>query len=197
MNVITYKEVFPIIKNDKMWLGNGFQSGNAYFVSPNNTDYASGVFDSKTGLVKFRNVVWFTNLEHGRRHQPLALMSMDDQIKFSKHKEIKGFGYQTYDNYDAIEVPFTDAIPGDFEGVMGVPISFLDKYSPDQFEIVALSRYQGTGMSKEFVEAYFASGQTGQISEGHPDLCYYDKNNGNRPVLPYRRILIRHRKPAK
>ncbi len=197
MNAIAYKDVFPLIKEDKMWLGNGFQSGNAYFVSPNNTDYAFGVFDSTTGLVKFRNVVWFTNLEHGRRHQPLALMSMDDQIKFSKHKEIKGLGYQTYDNYDAIEVPFTDAIPSDFEGVMGVPISFLDKYSPDQFEIVALSRYQGTGMSKEFVEAYFASGQTGQISEGHPDLCYYDKNNGNRPVLPYRRIFIRHRKPAK
>jgi hypothetical protein len=114
---------------------------------------------------------------------------MTDNLHF-----VKDLGYQTYDNFDAIEVPFTDSIPSDYEGVMGVPISFLNKYNPDQFEIVALSRYQGTGMKKEFVEAYFASGQTGQISEGHPDLCYYD-NNG-KPVVPYRRILIRHRKTA-
>jgi hypothetical protein len=95
--------------------------------------------------------------------------------KFSKHKEIKGKKYARYDNYNAIEVPFADAIPNDYNGVMGVPISFLDKYSPEQFEILGLSRYTKTkGMSKEFVDAYYKSGQTGQISEGHPDLCYYD-----------------------
>ena len=96
---------------------------------------------NKTGLVKFRNCCWFTNLEHGRRHQPLQLMTMADNIKFSKHKEIKGKAYQKYDNYDAIEVPYTDAIPSDYKGVMGVPISFLDKYCPEQFEIVGIDRY--------------------------------------------------------
>ena len=80
--------------------------------------------------------IWFTNLEHNRRHQPLQLMTMEDNIMYSRHKEIKGIGYQRYDNYDAIEVPFTDAIPSDYEGVMGVPISFLDKYCPEQFDIV-------------------------------------------------------------
>ena len=106
MNAITYKEIFPLIKENKMWLGYGFSSGNAYFGLPNNanTDYATGVYDEKTNLVKFRNVCWFSNLEHGRRHQPLSLMTMEDNIKFSKHKEVQGIGYQKYDNYDAIEI---------------------------------------------------------------------------------------------
>lgn len=125
MNAITYKEVFPLIKNNKMWLGNGFHYGNAYFkimeVDPKN--YADGVYDKQTGLVKFRNVCWFTNIDHGRRHQPLSLMTMADNIKFSKHKEIRGIGYQKYDNYDAIEVPFTDAIPSDYRERKGIVIT--------------------------------------------------------------------------
>jgi hypothetical protein len=84
------------------------------------------------------NSCWFANIDHGRRHQPLSLMTMEENIKFSKHKEVKGKEYQKYDNYDAIEVPFTDAIPSDYDGVMGVPISFLDKYCPEQFEIVGM-----------------------------------------------------------
>ena len=196
MNAITYKEVVPLIMDNKMWLGNGFQSGNAYFMAPASREYASGVFDETTGLVKFRNVLWYTNLDHGRRHLPLPLMTEADNIKFSKHKEVRGIGYMKYDNADAIEVPFTDAIPSDFPGVMGVPISFLDKYNPDQFEILGLSRYSDyPGMSKEFVDAYFKSGQTGQISEGPPDLSYYDANG--RPTVPYRRFLIRHKQVAK
>jgi hypothetical protein len=137
MNAITYKEIFPLIKNNKLWLGNGFHAGNAYFFTPNTRDFASGVYDAKTGLVKFRNVCWFTNLDHGRRHQPLPLMTMEENLKYSKHKEIQGKkAYDKYDNYDAIEVPFTDSIPSDYDGVMGVPISFLDKYNPDQFQII-------------------------------------------------------------
>lgn len=147
MNAITYKEVFPLIKENRLWLGNGFKAGNAYFSSPLSKDYAEGVYDSQTGLVKFRNCCWYTNLDHGRRHQPLPLMSMKDNIKFSKHKEIKGNGYQKYDNYDAIEVPFTDAIPSDYDGIMGVPISFLDKYCPEQFEIVGATESEGKGFS--------------------------------------------------
>jgi Adenine-specific methyltransferase EcoRI len=140
MNAITYKEVFPLIKANKMWLGFGFHAGNAYFSSPLSTDYAEGVFNKETGLVKFRNCCWFTTLDHGRRHQPLALMTMQDNIKFSKHKEVKGKVYLIYDNYDAIEVPFTDAIPSDYNGKMCVPISFLDKYSPEQFEILGVTQ---------------------------------------------------------
>jgi hypothetical protein len=141
MNAITYKEVFPLIMGNKMWLGNGFHAGNAYFSSPALREYANGVFNSESGLVKFRNCCWFTNIDHGRRHQPLPLMTMADNLKFSKHKELKGkTAYGRYDNYDAIEVPFTDAIPSDYAGVMGVPISFLDKYCPEQFEIVGYEK---------------------------------------------------------
>jgi hypothetical protein len=198
MNAITYKEVFPLIQNDAMWLGQSISSGDREFRVPESYPLeAAGwrVDEDGNKFIRVKGVRWFTNLEHGRRHQPLPLMTMEDNLKFSKHKEVKDVGYQTYDNYDAIEIPFTDAIPSNQKGVMGVPISFLDKYNPEQFEIIALSRYQGTGMKKEFVDAYFASGQTGQISEGHPDLCYYDRDG--KPVVPYRRILIRHRKPAK
>ena len=85
------------------------------------------------------NSCWFTNIDHGRRHEPLQLMTMADNIKFSKHKEVRGVGYQRYDNFDAIEVPFIDAIPSDYDGMMGVPITFLDKYNPDQFEILGSS----------------------------------------------------------
>jgi hypothetical protein len=135
-NCITYKEIFPLIRNNLMWSGNGFRAGNAYFRTPHDaTAYSQGVFDETTGLVKFRNVDWFTNIEHGRRHQPLQLMSMADNLKFNK--KLKGkTAYDRYEHYDAIDVPFTDAIPSDYDGAMGVPISFLDKYCPEQFEIL-------------------------------------------------------------
>ncbi len=136
MNAITYKEIFPLIMGNKMWLGNGFRAGNAYFSSPVTRSYANGVFNPDSGLVKFRNCCWFTNLDHGRRHQPIPLMTMADNLKFSRHKGIKNKAtYDRYDNYDAIEVPFTDSIPADYNGIMGVPVSFLEKYCPEQFEI--------------------------------------------------------------
>ena len=141
LSAIIYKEIFPLIKENKMWLGNGFNAGNAYFSTPITREYAGGVYDPETGLVKFRNCCWFTNLDHGRRHQILPLMTMEENLKYSKHKEIKGKkSYDKYDNYDAIEIPFTDAIPSDYDGVMGVPVSFLDKYNPDQFELLGSNR---------------------------------------------------------
>lgn len=168
MNAITYKEIFPLIKENKMWLGNGFGAGNAYFSIPSSqrNDYASGVYDEKTGLVKFRNVNWFTNLDHGRRHQPLSLMTIADNLKFNKKLRGKA-EYDRYDNYDAIEVPYTIAIPSDFDGVMGVPISFLDKYSPEQFEIIK-----------------FRHGDDGKDLRLKGGTC------------PYFRILIKHKKGA-
>ncbi len=176
ISAITYKEVFPQIKNDKMWLGNGFHAGNAYFATPFAKEYGEGVYDPETGLVKFRNVCWFTSLDHGRRHKFLPLMSMEDNLKYSKHKEIKGKeSYAFYDNYDAIEVPFTDAIPSDYKGAMGVPISFLDKYSPEQFEILGLAAGNIRGLA-------------GIASKTGKDGPYI---NGK---LKYGRIFITHKK---
>lgn len=148
MNSITYKEVFPLIKDNQIWLGNGFAAGNAFFrvAGSSSADYADGVYDANTGLVKFRNCCWFTNIEHGRRHQPLKLMIMSDNLKFNK--KLKGqTEYYHYDNYDAIEIPFTELIPSDYEGIMGVPISFLDKYCPEQFEILGATESEGKGFS--------------------------------------------------
>jgi hypothetical protein len=186
LNAITYKEIFPLIKNNKMWMGNGFHAGNAYFSTPFAKEYGEGVYNPETGLVKFRNVCWFTNLDHGRRHQKLPLMTIADNLKYSKHKEIKGReSYDRYDNYDAIEVPFTDAIPSDYDGVMGVPISFLDKYSPEQFEIVGITdRDDNSGIKiKEYTEQ---------------DLPNYGDLNrrgvikiGNEYKSTYARLLIR------
>ena len=140
LNAVTYKEVFPLIKANKLWNGRGFSGGNAYFQSAEARDYANGVYDKETGLVKFRNCCWLTNIDHGRRHHPLKLMTMKDNIKYSRHKEIRGKEYKHYDNFDAIEVPYTDAIPCDYDGMMGVPISFLDKYCPEQFEIMGITQ---------------------------------------------------------
>lgn len=176
MNAITYREIFPLIKEDKLWLGNGFHAGNAYFATPNVRDFASGVYDEKTGLVKFRNCHWFTNLDHGRRHQRLSLMTMADNLKFNK--KLKGkTEYERFDNYDAIEAPFTNAIPSDYDGVMGVPISFLDKYSPEQFEIIGLAAGNIRGLA----------GMTSKIGKDGPYI------NGK---LKYGRIFIKHRKVA-
>lgn len=141
INAITYKEVFPCIKEDRIWLGvTNFNTG-MYFRVPEGFEYASTYkFEREINGVAVNRVpscCWFTNLEHGRRHQPLSLMTMADNLKFSRHKEIKGKqAYDKYDNYDAIEVPYTDAIPSDYDGMMGVPITFLDKYCPEQFEII-------------------------------------------------------------
>lgn len=144
MNAITYKDVFPLMKENKIWLGPSITSGDREFQVPD--DYpvnAAGwrIDDQGRKFLRIKGVRWFTNLDHGRRHQPLPLMTMADNLKYSRHQEIRGkAAYDRYDNYDAIEVPFTDAIPSDYVGVMGVPISFLDKYSLEQFEIVGSNR---------------------------------------------------------
>ena len=138
-NAISYKEVFPLIKENKIWLGKGFSGGAGHFVS-HYKDYATAG-DHKEGMIRVSGVVWFTNIEHGRRHQPLKLMTMADNLKFNKR--LKGqTKYDCYDHYDAIEVPYTEVIPSDYNGIMGVPISFLDKYCPEQFEIIdGIGRY--------------------------------------------------------
>ena len=148
-NAITYKEVFPLLRGNKIWLGPDFPGGNAFFrIAPEDArEFASGVYDEATGLVKFRNVGWFTNIDHGKRHEMLQLDTMAHNLKFNKKLKKKlneDFGvsdYPHYDNYDAIEVPLTECIPSDYDGMMGVPISFMDKYNPDQFKILGLDRY--------------------------------------------------------
>lgn len=152
-NAITYKEIFPLIKNNELWLGATCNSEDMVFSVPEGSEIAPKDREkaAKLGYVgnytRLGNSNWFTNIDHGRRHQPLSLMTMNDNSKFSRHREVRDIGYQKYDNYDAIEVPFSDAIPSDYEEVMGVPISFLPKYCPEQFEILGATESEGRGFS--------------------------------------------------
>ena len=205
MNCITYKEVFPLIMNNKIWLGIPFPGGNAYFRPAMQNDYAVGVYDESTNLVKFRNCIWLTNVDHGRRHQPLSLMTMADNLRYSKHKELRGKkAYDHYDNYDAIEVPFTDAIPSDYDGVMGVPISFLDKYCPDQFEILGITKTWFGCASKIYpeqiqVDRHGKESKVTKLNDGavllHSEVpqneTYYIVE-GKYYTQVYARVLIRH-----
>ena len=193
MNAITYKEVFPLIKDNKVWLGATGNGNDMVFGVPDGAkvDVKDKAKAARLGYVgnytRLGNSCWFTSIEHGRRHEPLPLMSMADNLRFSKHKELKGkAAYDRYDNYDAIEVPFTDAIPSDYDGVMGVPISFLIKYCPEQFEI--LGQTQGDSGKELGLRPY-----PRELKKLNPSLrdgqLYYLENGI--PQKPYARVLIR------
>ena len=190
MNAITYKEIFPLIKENEMWLG-ASRMGAKYFTLPSNAPVKANQHEENgVRFQKFGNIAWFTNIEHGRRHEPLPLMTMDDNLLYGS-KRVRETAYVKYDNYDAIEVPETKGIPSDYPGVMGVPISFLDKYSPGQFEIVSLAAgnsYANTPSEVlkfvKFVPRVPGSEGAGQ---GVPVA---------RGKKVYARVLIRHRHPT-
>ncbi len=179
VNAISYKEVFPYIKDNIIWLG--VNSGAKEYLKP------------QGGFKKMGNTYWFTNIDHGRRHNPLPLMTMEDNFKYSKHKEVKGIGYIKYINYDAIEVSYTDAIPSDYTGIMGVPISWLDKYCPEQFDIVGMANGGDLGvfygvssnLSNEDCKKLFQEDKGFRKGK----LCYRDSNN--KLISCFAKILIR------
>ena len=161
-NCVTYKEVFPLIKDNKLWLGRTEWSGGMWFKTVDENSV-----DKVINGINMKNVpsIWITNLDHEKRHKPLQLMTMEDNKKLNK-KVIKSSEiYQKYDNYNAIEVSYTSTIPSDYSGEMGVPISFLDKYCPEQFDIVKFRK-----------------------GDDERDLSINGK-------CPYFRILIKHKKP--
>lgn len=170
-NTITYKEVFPLIRDNTLWIGATGMRSITYEV-PIVGDVGPGQLEENgKRYQKMGNTCWFTNIQHGRRHEPLKLMTQADNEASNKRIINNANSYKKYDNYDAIEVPSTSGIPSDHSGVMGVPISFLDKYCPEQFEIVG----------------YMASTQITEYNFGYP---YVDGQK------KYARILIRHINPA-
>lgn len=192
INCITYQDVFPRITSNEVWLGNGMGRWISGFIVPDTYElYGTEAKINEDGqrIVATNNCLWLTNLDHGRRHQSMQLMTMADNIKFSKHKQIRENQYPHYDNYEGIDVPFTDAIPSNYDGVMGVPITFLDKYNPEQFEILGITDRQNTSglRTKKYTVA--------------DDKKFNDLNargvlktvDGYKAV--YARILIRRRKP--
>ncbi|KAA3652395.1 MAG: modification methylase [Bacteroidetes bacterium] len=164
-NAITYKEIFPLIKENKLWLGYGFKGGAGHFINEHYEDYATAT-DRKEGMIRVSGVHWFTNLDLNKRHEDLIL------YKTYNKKE-----YPKYDNYDAIEVSKTKDIPMDYAGVMGVPITFMDKYNPDQFEIIGATESEGKGFSNGLWD--------GKSKVAQPLI------NQNRV---YKRIFIKHKK---
>jgi len=145
-NAITYVEIFPLIRDNLIWKGATANMTDMVFAVPKGTPMkeADKLKAARMGypstaehdFTRLGNSCWFTNIDHGRRHEPLTMLSMADNLKYSKHQSIRETGYEIYDNFEAIEVPFVDAIPSDYDGLMGVPITFLDRYNPAQFEIV-------------------------------------------------------------
>lgn len=133
-NAITYKEIFPLIKENKLWLGYGFKGGAGHFISNYEDKATAG--NHKEGMIRVSGVTWFTNLETQKRHEDLIL-----------YKKYTPEEYPKYDNYNAINVNKVADIPYDYDGVMGVPITFLDKYNPTQFEIVGCTESEGKGLS--------------------------------------------------
>jgi hypothetical protein len=176
-NAITYKDIFKYIQESRIWLGNGFPNGNAYFKIPEeySREWASGVYNPETGLVKFRNVGWFTNLDFKKRHEGITLQ-----------KQYTPEEYPVYVNYDAIEVSKTADIPYDYDGEMGVPITFLDKYNPDQFEIIGSSRFVGKPMSEFAAKGTYVAG----------GIRFYLPNGDGTYQCLYDRIVIKRRGAA-
>jgi len=140
-NAIKYKEIFPLIKNNQLWLGYGFKGGAGHFISKYEDVAVAG--DHKAGMIRVSGVVWYTNLEIQKRHEELVL-----------YKTYSPEAYPKYDNYDAIEVGKTAEIPMDYDGVMGVPITFLDKYNPEQFEIVWTTDRGGDGFLEDLKKSH-------------------------------------------
>ena len=211
MNAITYKEVFPLIKDNKVWLGATGNGNDMVFGVPKGAkiDEKDRAKAARLGFVgnytRLGNSCWFTSIEHGRRHEPIPLMTMADNLRFSKHKELKGkTAYDHYDNYDAIEVPFTDAIPSDYKGVMGVPISFLIKYCPEQFEILGITKTWFGSASKIYpeqiqIDRHGKESKVTKLNDGAVLLHHETPMNETYYIVEgkcytqvYARVLIRH-----
>ena len=204
-NAITYKETFPLIKNNQVWVGAMPMGQDLLFTVPDavaKAFLAEGREGSNYRIINGKVMgraaaVWFTNIDHGKRHEPLQFMTAADCLRYAP--KLKGRGlteYERYDNYDAIEVPATKAIPSDHPGIMGVPISFLDKFCPEQFEIV------GMGENEDLYEM-----KTRRYTSDECKSAYFDKFgkkgvydlNASGVVLRdgrlekvYQRIFIRH-----
>ncbi len=210
MNAITYKEVFPLIKENKMWLGATGNGSDMVFAVPEGTDVDEKDRQKAARLgyvgdyTRLGNSCWFTNIDHGRRHQPLQLMTMADNLRFNKKLKDKD-SYDHYDNYNAIEISFTDAIPSDYDGSMGVPITFLDKYCPEQFEIVGITKtwfgtatkiyppqIQVSSNGKRSNVTKLNDGATIKLDSPPSDQTYYMVDN-DYYIQVYARVLIKYK----
>lgn len=182
-NALTYKEIFKLIKGNHLRTGYTNFNVGMYFFVPDSCENYHKIIDGKK-MVRVSTSCWFTSLPVKKHNEKITL-----------YKNYTPEEYPKYDNYDAINIDTYKYIPCDYDGKMGVPITFLDKYNPEQFEIVGQG--QGNlyreltdyGLKKKFVDDYYKNGGKGAIKENHPVLGYYDKSG--KPVIPYMRIIIK------
>ncbi|MBD5216804.1 MAG: modification methylase [Bacteroidales bacterium] len=182
-NAIATKEIFPLIQNNKMWLGYGFKGGAGHFISSYEDKATAG--DHREGMIRVSGVTWFTNLEIKKRHEDLIL-----------YKTYNAEEYPTYENYDAIDIAKTAEIPVDYFGKMGVPITFLDKYNPSQFEILGIANGSELGVDCG-ISAHLSTSEFQALVKDNPNLrrgkvCYRDKSG--KLQVKYNRIIIRRKK---
>ena len=209
-NAITYKEVFPLLKENKAWLGYSIHSGDRKFNVPD--DYpleaaTCGVDPDGRKFIRVKGVRWFTNIDHGERHKPLILDTKAHNLKFNKklrkklEKEHGAIEYPKYANYNAIDIPITECIPSDYDGIMGVPVTFMDKYDPEQFEIIGCPDYTGLygsddigiqRIGEEWISNYRSHGGKGHYTANMTSLVYF--NARGEACNTFKRILIRSRK---
>lgn len=185
-NAISYKEVFPLLKENQIWLGyneGGSRKGNSmFFIVPD--DYENDYVEFSEGARLMQTTgKWFTNIEHGKRHKELQLMTLEQNLKFNKklRRKLEKEGcteYPHYDNYNAIEIPYSECVPSDYDGVMGVPITFLDKHCPEQFEILD---------ARDFTDI--------ERLKSKSTMLVKDADSAINGKPKYARILIRHRHP--
>lgn len=210
INAVTYKEVFPYIKENKLWLGSSIHSGDREFRVPSDYPLNAASYrtdDDGNNYIRVKGVRWFTNIDYIGRHELLLLDTMEHNLKFNKSlrkKFVEEYGaleYPVYDNFDAIDIPFTECIPSDYDGIMGVPVTFMDKYNPDQFEILGCADYTGKygsdelGISRigeKWISKYKEGGGKGHYTANMTSLVFY---GGNGEAFPtFKRILIRPKK---
>ena len=185
MNALHYKEIFPLIQANKLWIGISMNSSNRYFRVPDSyelTEKTGKIVDGKK-YAFVKGCLWFTNLDISQRHEKLILYK-----KYNKEE------YPTYVNYNAIDVSDVNSIPVDYSGYMGVPDSFIRKYNPDQFRIIGYGRgdfIDDIGyVPQSFLDDYHAIGGRGHITAGMKTLCFYDSSG--KPCFPYSRIIIQN-----
>lgn len=193
-NAVTYKEIFPLIMNNRVWLGETIHSGDREFRVPDNYPLEAAGFrvdEEGNRYIRVKGVRWYTNLDHGRRHEPLSLMSMADNLRYDAALE-KNSAYAKYDNYDAIEVSKYKAIPGDYDGVMGVPITFLDHHNPEQFEIVGTT--ESNDPENPYRTRWYSSSECRSAyleRFGKPGVYDLNASGVVEGVKKFKRVLIR------
>lgn len=199
INAVNYRVVFPLIRDERIWLGASDSNKGMRFRVPDTAraDYSEKVYDPESKTVSFNNVCWYTNIAHGRRREWLDLDTMDNnRTKPKARAVIREHGYPKYDNFDAIEVAYVAAIPSDYDGIMGVPISFLDKYNPDQFEILGITKTWDDPSNLLRTRWYTADECRAAYLHRFGKPGVYDLNTSGvvEGVQKYARILIRHRR---